>query len=63
MTTTITYEVGCYNANGNWLCYETTHDLLTAQEAKARLTVHPRDWKIMRKTTVTTSVLVDEDEN
>jgi hypothetical protein len=63
MNTTTTYEVGCYNANGDWLCYETAHDLLNAQEAKARLAVHTRAWRIMRKTTVTTSVLVDEDEN
>jgi hypothetical protein len=63
MTTTTIYEVGYRNANDDWLCYETAHDLLTAREEQARLAVHPRAWRIMRKTTVTTSVLVDEDEN
>ena len=62
MTTTITYEVGCYNANGDWLCYEKAHDLLAAREAKARFAVHPRHWMIMCKTTVVTTALVDEDQ-
>jgi hypothetical protein len=63
MTTTTIYEVGYHNANGDWLCYETAHDLLAAREVKARLAVHPRAWMIMRKTTVTTTALVDDDEN
>jgi hypothetical protein len=69
MGTTVTaFEVGYYDKDGFWWCYESAPDLFMAREYAKRLSSGyggaraTRKWQIVRKVTQVTFSLVDDAE-